>query len=111
MEFQINNSHYKILECEDSKEIYSHIVKEYPNTTDKATDYYYGYTSYITHNIYLNKELNQEEKINTLRHELVHCYLWEHGYRTVKEFSEEQVCDIVSSCSNFIENTIEQYII
>ncbi len=67
-----------------------------------------GYTNYGEQVIYL---LNYQANIlRTLRHELTHAWLWEYGhYQHEKEFTNEDVCEIVACISDFINEVIERY--
>lgn len=48
--------------------------------------------------------------IRTLKHELVHVWLWEYGHNQhEKEFNSEDVCEIVASSNDFVNEVVEQY--
>lgn len=49
--------------------------------------------------------------VKTLKHELTHVWLYEYGHnQDEKEFNNEDVCEIVASSNDFINEAIEQYI-
>ena len=49
--------------------------------------------------------------IKTLKHELTHVWLYEYGHnQDEKEFNNEDVCEIVASSNNFINEVIQQYL-
>ena len=67
-----------------------------------------GYTIYGTQEILLLDE--QANILRTLKHELTHVWLWEYGhYQQEKEFTNEDVCEIVASINDFINEIIEKY--
>ena len=105
MKFKCNNMTYEIIE--DSRETLDKKYKEdFPDSEYKI---YFGYTSYTEHKIVLNKDLNKEEKIKTLKHELAHCWLHNYGH-TFSEYGEEDVCEIVACSNDFINEIVRQYL-
>ena len=69
--------------------------------------YTHGMTSYSENTIYINE--TTPELIRTLRHELTHCWLYMYGHcQDEKQFTNEDVCEIVASITDFINNTINQ---
>lgn len=106
MEFEINNSTYSIVEVEE-KELKEQFEKDYPNAEDIVE--LYGHTSYVTHIIRINKNLCAEEKIRTLKHELAHVWLWVYAHSSNNMFTEENVCEIVASSNDFINEVVEKY--
>ena len=66
----------------------------------------FGLTFYKEHKIWIAKELCLDEKIRTLKHELTHCYIWEHGFYNVDFNNEEMICDFVASIYNFINSAL-----
>ena len=42
-----------------------------------------GLTFYKEHKIWIAKELCDDEKARTLKHELTHCYIWENGFYNI----------------------------
>lgn len=76
----------------------------------KAT--YVGQTDYDTRRIYI-EENSYDEEIITLKHELVHVWLFEMGYKYQDEkicFSVEDVCEIVAYSNDFINRITGKYI-
>lgn len=104
MEFKINNDIWKIIEKEAKT-----LTEKYNAETEEKSYFTFGVTIYSKHEIWINKEMCNEQKIRTLKHELTHCYIWEYGLYNVPNFNEEMVCDLVSSSNNFINEVIEQY--
>ena len=68
-----------------------------------------GVTIYRSQKIMLLK--NQANIIKTLKHELTHVWLYEYGHNQNddKIFSYEDVCEIVASSNDFINEIVEQY--
>lgn len=104
MKFKINNDEWEIEEKdkEELKELYE---KE----TQEKTYFVFGVTVKSKHVIYLNKDMCEEQKIKTLKHELTHCYIWEYGLYNVMDINEEVICDIVATSNDFINGVVEQY--
>lgn len=50
-------------------------------------------------------------KVNTLKHELCHVWLWEYGHvqNDDHKYHFEQVCQIVANSNDFINDIIEDY--
>ena len=97
MKFTINNDEWQIEEKskDELKELYE---KE----TQEKTYFVFGVTIKSAHIIYINKDMCEEQKIKTLKHELTHCY-------NVMDINEEVICDIVASSNDFINVIVEQY--
>ena len=92
MKFKINNTEYEIIEKEQLK-----------NEEDV------GYTNYQEKQIVL-KKLDKSFMIRTLKHELTHVWLFEYGHnQDEKEFNYEDVCEIVASSNEFINEVVKQY--
>lgn len=71
--------------------------------------YTHGYTSYKENIIYINN--SSPDKIRTLRHELTHCWLYMYGHnQDNKQFTNEDVCEIVASSYTFISDICNKYI-
>ena len=104
MKFTINNDEWQIEEKskDELKELYE---KE----TQEKTYFVFGVTIKSAHIIYINKDMCEEQKIKTLKHELTHCYIWEFGLYNVMDINEEVICDIVASSNDFINVIVEQY--
>lgn len=92
MKFKIKNYDYEILEVEeDSKELNGNS---------------YGVTDYNLCKIYLQKDLNNRLKKETLIHELCHTFMGAYGHNTSNEriFDIENVCEIMAV---FAEDILE----
>lgn len=105
MKFKINNDEWEIEEKDKNE------LKElYERETQENTYFVFGVTIKSKHIIYINKDMCQEQKIRTLKHELTHCYIWEYGLYNVMDINEEVICDIVASSNDFINEIVEQYL-
>lgn len=98
MKFKINNSEWTIKE-----------VDEATINNEEKNDYTLGLTFYKTHEIWLLN--NNEGIIRTLKHELMHVWLWEYGHSQddEKQYKYEDVCEIVACSNDFINEIVEQY--
>lgn len=104
MKFEINNTEWIIKEKDKNE------LKElYEKETQEKTYFVFGVTVKSKHIIYINKDMCQEQKIRTLKHELTHCYIWEYGLYNVMDINEEVICDIVASSNDFINEVVEKY--
>lgn len=78
---------------------------------ETATGYRYahGFTLYRPQEILLST--NQINILRTLKHELTHVWLWEYGHNQKEEhtYSFENVCEIVASSNNFINDIVAKY--
>ena len=99
MKFKINNTEWTIEE-----------VDEATINNEMKSDGTLGVTIYNTQKIMLLKE--QANIIKTLKHELTHVWMYEYGHNQNddKTFSYEDVCEIVASSNDFINEIVEQYI-
>lgn len=102
--FICNNSKWKIIEQSTQT-----LVDKYNSENEEPTTFAFGVTIYPKHEIWINKEMCEEQKIKTLKHELTHCYIWNYGLYNIPHYTEEMVCDLVSSINDFINKVIQVY--
>lgn len=102
MNFKINKLKWKI------KLVDQDFLKKMNNDIDKDS-YYFGQTRYTDNTIYICEDVLPEIQIRTLRHELMHCYLWSYGLRCVPVYNEEMVCDLAANASEFINEIVEKF--
>lgn len=94
--FEINGAKWEIREVANSE------------LNDKEGYYTHGLTAYKEDIIYINE--TSPEKIRTLKHELTHCWLYMYGHnQDEKEFNNEDVCEIVASINDFINEVVNKY--
>ncbi len=99
MKFKINNTIWTIEEADEA------IINN-----EMKNDGTLGVTIYKTQKIMLLKD--QANIIKTLKHELTHVWLYEYGHNSGdKEFNQEDVCEIVASINDFINEIIKQYVL
>lgn len=99
MDFVINNCKWHIKEISGQEMRY-----------EKGREGYYthGLTCYSENTIYINETSSEKER--TLKHELTHCWLYMYGHnQDEKEFNNEDICEIVASINNFINEIVEKY--
>lgn len=92
MKFKCNNTEYKIIEKERLE-----------NEEDV------GLTDYQNKQVLL-KKLDEDFMIKTLKHELMHVWMYEYGHnQDEKEFNNEDICGIVACSNDFINEVVEEY--
>ena len=98
MKFKINNTEWNIK-----------IVDEATINNEMKQDGTLGVTIYKTQGILLLEK--QANIIKTLKHELMHVWLYEYGHNQNddKTFTYEDVCEVVASSNDFINEIVEQY--
>lgn len=98
MKFKINNTEWEIRE-----------VDEATINNEMKQDGTLGVTIYKTQEILLLED--QANIIKTLKHELTHVWLYEYGHPQDDDsrYSYEDVCEIVASSNDFINEVVEQY--
>lgn len=98
MRFKINNTEWIIEE-----------VDEATINNEMKADGTLGVTIYKTQKIMLLKD--QVNIIKTLKHELTHVWMYEYGHNQNddKTFSYEDVCEVVASSNDFINEIVRQY--
>ena len=99
MEFRINGTKWTIEE-----------VDEATINNEMKSDGTLGVTIYKNQKIMLLKD--QANIIKTLKHELTHVWLYEYGHNQNddKTFSYEDVCEIVASSNDFINEIVKEYL-
>lgn len=98
MKFKINNTEWEIKEVEKDK------------MTCESSEWTQGLTVYLEQKILLLKGQPNIER--TLKHELTHVWLYEYGHNQHdenKKYSYEDVCEIVASSNDFINEVVKQY--
>lgn len=73
---------------------------------------YVGQSNYDNRKIFIEKE-DPEDMLLTLKHELMHVWLYENGYENqTKEcnFNFEQLCELVALSNNSINRIVKLYL-
>lgn len=98
MKFRCNSSEWTIEE-----------VDEATMNNEMKNDYTLGVTIYKTQKILLSKD--QANIIKTLKHELMHVWLYEYGHpqNDDESYTYENICDIVACSNDFVNEVIEDY--
>ena len=96
--FKINNTEWTIEEADEAT-----------INNEMKSDGILGVTIYRTQTIMLLKD--QANIIKTLKHELTHVWLYEYGHNQNddKTFTYEDVCEVVASINDFINEIINKY--
>ena len=98
------------------KKIYSFVINNreyeiYNVNRIEGKNTYVGQTDYDTGHIYI-EDNSYEEKIITLKHELIHVWLYENGYKYQGSdlcFSVEDVCEIAAYSNSFVNYVVSKY--
>ena len=87
------------------------IMKLYKDESseDEGVRYVFGMTSYPTRTIFINREMHEDQIIQTLKHELTHAYIWEAGLYNAPHYTDEMVCDIVACSNDYINSLVKEF--
>ena len=105
MKFKINNDEWSII-LQDKETLKDKYNSE---NFEEESSFVFGVTIYSQHEIWINKDMCVDQQIKTLKHELTHCYMWNYGLYNAPHFTEEMVCDLVSSINDFINEVVDEY--
>ncbi len=99
MKFEINNTTWTIEK-----------VDEATINNEMKSNEILGVTIYKNQKIMLLKD--QANIVKTLKHELTHVWLYEYGHNQNddKTFSYEDVCEVVASSNDFINEIVQEYL-
>lgn len=111
MKFKINNREWTIIETsQESIKNMQNIRKANEEENLKSIDTrYYGITYCDIQKIYIDEDLPTDRKKSTLIHELTHCYIDNYITHCDKQYTEEDVADIVANSYDIIHDIVEQY--
>jgi hypothetical protein len=74
----------------------------------------YGTTHYSDYTIFLSDSMDKQHFMHTLRHEITHAIIYSSVYSKENSeegyISEEQVCDFMGNWSEFMEQTVKDYL-
>lgn len=73
---------------------------------------YVGSSNYDSNEIFIENG-NSNQMLLTLKHELMHVWLYENGFKNQikdKVFDYEELCELVALSNNSINNVVEVYI-
>ena len=111
MNFKINNREWEIEEKSQSdiKNIQNIRRANEEENVKSVSPRYYGVTYCDVQKIYIDKDLPEDRKKATLIHELTHCFIDNYITHSEKEYSEEDVADIVSNSHDMIRKVVDKY--
>lgn len=111
MKFKINNRTWTIEEKSQSeiKRIQNERRANEDDNIKSVTPRYYGVTHCDIQEIYLDRDLPIDGKRATLIHELTHCYIDNYITHDAKDYSEEDVADIISNSYDIIHEIVDEY--
>jgi Zn-dependent peptidase ImmA (M78 family) len=111
MKFKINNREWKIIEVsQQAIKNKQNIRRANEEENLKSIDTrYYGITYCDEQKIYIDEDLPKDRKKATLIHELTHCYIDNYITHCDKQYTEEDVADIVSNSHDIIRNIADKY--
>jgi len=111
MKFKINNRTWTIEEKSQSeiKRIQNERRANEDDNIKSVTPRYYGVTHCDIQEIYLDRDLPIDRKRATLIHELTHCYIDNYITHDAKDYSEEDVADIVANSYDIIHEIVDKY--
>lgn len=105
IEFNLYDESYEIEEI--SKE---ELYKKNEETGREGRDYFpYGLTCHYERKIYINNEICQKEKEKTLRHELMHAWMYVTANAYQNDYNEEHICEMVSASNKVIHDLVANY--
>lgn len=100
MKFEINNKTYEIKEVSQ---------EELQKEQGEIEGTYFGLTIPSKQEIWLWKELKDQQKRQTLLHELFHCYSFNYLTFNVVNFSEDDWADVSANSHDIIHKIVEEY--
>lgn len=111
MKFKINGIDWKIEEKrqEEIKTLLNQKRADEKEDIKNTENRYLGLTYQDDLIIYLDRNLPEQRKRLTLLHELTHCYIGTFITHCDKQYSEEDVCDIVSNSHDIVKNIVDNY--
>lgn len=105
MKFKMNDREWEIVEL--SQDDMRQVFKDYKWDGEPKEGRYFGLTYFDCQKIYIDKDLCMGQKIQTLAHELMHCYIGSYiSNSSLKTYTEEDLCDICANSYLMIDNII-----
>ena len=111
MKFKINNREWTIIETSQKsiKNMQNIRRANKEENLESIDTRYYGITYCDIQKIYIDEDLPVDRKKATLIHELTHCYMDNYMTHCDRQYSEEDVADIVANSYDIIHGIVEQY--
>lgn len=107
MKFIMNNDEWEIIEL-SQEEMRKHYVDTKWYGEPKEDMRYLGLTFSDEQRIYIDKDINIQQKKKTLKHELMHCYISCY-LSNGNTYDEEDLCNISSCSHSIIHDIVEKY--
>ena len=107
MNFIMNGRKWKIIEL-SQEEMRKHIIN-YKWDGEPKEGKYYGLTYSDEQTIYICSDLCEQQKRQTLMHELMHCYIVSYITHMDQQYTEEDLCDISANSHDIISKIVETY--
>lgn len=107
MKFKMNDRVWEIVE--KSQEEMRKTFSDYKYDGEPKEGRYFGLTYLDNQKIYIDKDLCEEQKRQTLLHELMHCYIGCYLYTNDKNVNEENLCDISANSHDIIHKIVTDY--
>lgn len=92
--------------------INNHIYAIYNVDKIVGKNTYVGRSNYDDKTIYIEKG-NEEQMLLTLKHELMHVWLYENGHKNQDNqeiFDYEELCELVALSNNSINRIVNEYL-
>lgn len=100
-QFSMNNRTFTIYEVNQND------LMRYKN---EETGYFYGQSHFKHNEVWLDKDLTNDIKRETLYHELLHCYIVSFiTTQDIEHYDEELMCDISARSHNLIHKIVDDY--
>ena len=103
MKFKMNNRDWKIIECNQTK------MNEVEGTVEENGSKYFGLCCYDKQIIYLWEDLHEQQKRETLMHELIHCYMGVYCSFEDVAWNTDLVCNICANSHDMIHKIVNDY--
>ena len=107
MKFKINDRDWEIKEL--SQESMRDTIKDYKYDGDPKEGKYFGLTYFDSQTIYIDKDLCEQQKRQTLFHELMHCYIGTYLFNNSRDYTEEDLCNISACSHDMIDRIVNEY--
>ena len=103
--FSMNNRNWEIIEL--SQEDMRKTLTKYGDKPDGGR--YFGLTYLGNRKSYIDKDLCLDQKKQTLKHELMHCYIGCYLFNDERSYTEEDVCNLSANSHDIIHKIVEGY--
>lgn len=103
MKFELNNTKWIIRFSNKNW-----LLKKYNKEHKEKATFVFGLCDYTKHIININSELEETQILQTLRHELAHCWLWTFG-AVYDNYTEEELCNKFASMCEFVYEVSKEF--